>query len=670
MNESSSNGSLDTRVSEETDRPPESAASAGATKGTQETPHPAAARALQAAQRKRGWRERVGDRLAHRPVLRTIALNPVFSLLVALAIGGAFLFGVSLLKVWRISPPGFRPVVRCSLLDMAQAWSLSRKGREQWRAGDYVAATRSYFAASKNKLTDVTLIRQALRGFVKTEGDFHELYQSANNGSRWLLHLSATNREDVFLVARVYDVMGESGSVLALLEPWQDDLPEDLYGVMAKAEFDFNDVEAFGRWWKRASDAAIEDPTLELYHAAWQAGWGPLEKQKGCLEQLQAAAQRLDQRQLANHLLLKVYRQRQDLLNYRRTLKILESFDGDLIQDHVEYWTLLEELGQKEKALELAEQYPYPPQNAMQVAAWGEVLFELGGASAARRLLERYGSRLGDGPAVLTLSLWALLADLYIAAKDWDPLIQMGRDLRALPRGNATLSGFGWFVEGRGLVELGRRRQAGQAFEQAVQAGLPRETMSLEVANTLLKLDYPVPAQELLTPLEERLADSTRYWELVFRAAYQLRQDEALLFKAARQAFDLEPADPDHQLNYAVALLIERQRPEEAVKLTLDYLAAHPKSPVAQLNHAHALALMGRGDEAQALLRSVPAPGDEESRSTRALVELEVQLSREDFAAAARAANQVKEKFLFPSQRQWLAAVRRQLGLSEVATVQ
>jgi Tfp pilus assembly protein PilF len=608
------------------------------------------------------WRERVGERLAERPFLRLLALNPFFGGILMLLALGVLLFALALPKIWRVTPPGFQPVVRGSLVDLVQAWSLGREGRRQMEAGDYSAAARTYFTAWKNNLGKVELLRHALQAFVRAQASSTSaLARQARDNTRWLLLLSATNQADLFLAAQVYDALGDSGTVRGLLEPLEENLPENLYGAMAKAAFDSNDTATFVRWWQRAGKQLQQDATLALYYAAWQAGWGPESERAAGLQKLRAAAEKLDQRVLANRLLLKVYRHRRDLEHYQATLARLESFHGDRLADYVDYWLMLQAADRDEEALRRARNYPYPPRNALEVAALAQAFVQLGDRSAARVLLERYSPTLGDGPAMITLPLWAALADVYIAARDWKALVQMGRNLRSLPRGNVSLSGFGWLVEGRGLMELGDRNSAARAFQQAIKAGFPTPGLSLEMAKILLQYHFPGPAYQLLKPLESRYEDNVRYWQALFEVAYALRRDEALLFKAARRAMDLDPDNPLRRINYAAALLISRQRPDEAARITLDFLTHHPRSVPARLNHAQALAQMGRSAEAEQLLRriSVTSPA---LRSSVALVWLQISVNREDARGVKAALERIDERLLFPTQKQWVASVRERFG--------
>ena len=410
---------------------------------------------------------------------------------------GLLLFILALPKIWRVTPPGFQPVVRGSLVDFAQAWSLANEGRRQMKAGDYPKAARSYFAAWKNNLGKIELLRHALRAFVRSDvSPQSNLSQQARDYVRWLLLLSSTNQSDLFLAARVYDILGDSGSVLRLLEPLEKELPKNLYGAMAKAAFDSDDTTNFVRWWQQAGEQLKKDPPLALYYAAWCAGWGPDSGEASALRKLQTAAKRLDQRLLANRLLLKVYRHRRNIESYQATLELLGSFQGDRLSDHVNYWLMLKAVGKGAAALQLARRYPYPPRTALEVAGLGQVFAKLG-------------------------------------------------DLHEAP----------------------------------------------------------------------------------------------------------------------VALLIARQRPDKAAYLTLDFLNQHPQSTLARLDHARALAQMGRSAEAERLLRGLKATRPE-MRNSLACIWLQISVNRHDTEGVKAALAHIDEHLLFPTQRRWVASVRQQFGLS------
>ncbi|MCP5515764.1 MAG: hypothetical protein H7A45_00735 [Verrucomicrobiales bacterium] len=604
------------------------------------------------------WRERVSDRLPDWPVLRTLVLNPLFGLTllaVAMVLVGVL---ISLPKIWRATPEGFRPIVRISLLDLAQAWSLRRAAEREQQAGDFEQELQARFGASKNNLGRLDLVREALQAYLRVAPFQERFKRDAARSAAWLLQLSATNASDAYLVARTYDTAGYTAEVLGLLEPRKDELPAELQGPFAKALFDSGQPERFGEWWMKAGGRLELDPELRLYHAAWQLGWGEVGQREAALATLRAAAEDLDHRLLANRLMLAVYLQRADVEHYRETLDRLVAFRGDRLVDHVRYWLMLQSAGRREEGRRLALGYASPPGTPMEVTLLAQALVQLGSDAEARALLERYGDTLGNAGAVFTLPYWALLGDLLIKAKDWEALRRLGERLQALPGAWGSLRGFGQFIEGRAWHEMGVSEAARERLLEMVGTGLNSPEMSIEVGILLLRMGYPDIARQVLVPLETRFADSFRYWQALFEAAYAERRDEALVFKAARRALDLQPDDPVRQLNYAYALLVNRIRPEEAARLTFACLEATPRSALIRLNHASALAQTGRVDEAARILAGLSGAESLGAQTSIAMVELEIASVRNDAAGMAAALKKIDPEELFPKQRAWFREVQ------------
>jgi len=75
--------------------------------------------------------------------------------------------------------------------------------------------------------------------------------------------------------------------------------------------------------------------------------------------------------------------------------------------------------------------------------------------------------------------------------------------------------------------------------------------------------------------------------------------------KAVAAGYRLQPGNVACANNYAATLLVNRDRSEEAVSLTLQTLGRFPDSNAAKINHALALLLNRRIAEAQAILNTV-----------------------------------------------------------------
>src|SRR5215470_17816654 len=108
-------------------------------------------------------------RLENFPLLRILLLEKWFRavfLLFLTVFVGALLF---LPKIWVTSPKGFLPVVKVSLLDRVQAWSLKRAGRKAAAAGRYEEASYAWQTAIANNRADTEASRELLRNFLDHE---------------------------------------------------------------------------------------------------------------------------------------------------------------------------------------------------------------------------------------------------------------------------------------------------------------------------------------------------------------------------------------------------------------------------------------------------------------------------------------------------------------------
>ena len=114
--------------------------------------------------------------------------------------------------------------------------------------------------------------------------------------------------------------------------------------------------------------------------------------------------------------------------------------------------------------------------------------------------------------------------------------------------------------------------------------------------------------------------------------------------------------------NYAATLLVNRDRPEEAVSLTLQILTRFPDSTAAKINHALALLLNQRSDEAEAVLKSiVPEKLSGQEANSYQLGLFEVCFNQRQYDQAWEASDRIAAKHLFPNQLKWLEEMRQHL---------
>lgn len=608
------------------------------------------------------WREALAERFAEFGLLRTLLLNKWFALSFVLIVLLALLVALGLPKMWRMTPEGFLPEVRVSLLDLAQSWSLRRKAEEltaQGKAEDAVVAWQAAFA---NNMSDVGTLRGALKGLLALREVDRRSAAAAVWQAGWLMRLGETNQTDMDLVIQVFDRSDLPEEVYSLLSKKSDQLSPIQRGPYLRALFKLGLVNEFGRRWQTERETFANDPVMELYDAAYQSGWGAASEVTAGRERLAEAAEHPETRNTANRLLMIVATKLNDPEAYRAALDRMQDRRNDRLQDHVGYWRLLANAGRKEEAVRMAQEYVVPPGNPFELVRLAEAYVGLGMSTEALTVLRRHSEFLGNVDSTWSVAVWALYGDLLIDAKQWNELVEVAGQMRLMDRAKIMLQGLSYFFEGRARYGLSQFDLAFSLFRDAAKYPFPTAQMGLQAAITVARMSQFEIARELLLPLEADLADTPEYWQSLFDVAYSLRTDDALVLKAATRARELQPRSLVWSANYAAALLITRQRPDEALRLTLGFMLENPNSLVARVNHALALIMNQRNDEAADILRTINVAAlDPHEATVFNLVSFELHLNRQDYDRATAAAERIDPKFLFPSQIRWLQQAKQRL---------
>ena len=564
--------------------------------------------------------------------------------------------GLVLPRIWTTSPPGFRPIVKVSGLDLAQAWSLKRTALKAVASGRFDEANYAWVAALANNRADTDLIRGTLRSFLASE-DPQKYRKLAVPQALWLLRLTGTNVADLALAAKVFAQYRRSDLVIENLEPRKAELPPVLEGAYLKALFQAGKIDVFSNRWAQVQAKVSGDAELTLRHAALVAALGPMETARAALESLETALEKPAQRPLACRLLLLVSARRFNTERYRELLGHLREMQGDTLLDHIGYWRLLARSGRKDEALRLAELLSSQPASAAEVLALAHLYREWMLGEGSLRVLRRFVPEFAESP-----ELWLDYADTLVEDRGWDELRRVALQIRVQADGGQdALTPYSYYLEGR--AELGSQRlfHAKAAFQKVTEREFQFPKLGLSVGNDLLRLGYAELCLEVLLKLEHRLALDAEYWPILFQAAERLKQSD-LMLRAARQAHQLRPGDAANAQNLAAALLIQRQSPEEAVQLTFRATSRHPHSVPARINHAAALLLNGRTEEASALLKSIDA--EKLPRAQRTLYHLNrfeaaLKLQRHEEARVIRDA--IDPRLLYPPQARWFEHAQMQL---------
>ncbi|MBK9140258.1 MAG: hypothetical protein IPM17_16080 [Verrucomicrobia bacterium] len=608
------------------------------------------------------WREALAERFAGSGLLRTILLNKWFGLAFVLILLGGLTMAVSLPKIWRTTPDGFVPIVRVSLLDLAQSWSLSRRATQLAAEGKAEEAVLAWQAAFANNMSDLRALRGALSSVLALPEVDRRSAAAAVWQAGWLMRLGQTNQADLDLVVQVFDRCDMPEEVYSLLARKPLPLPAVQNGPYLRALFKLGMVEQFGRLWRTEREKFVGDPLMDLYDAAYRSGWGEATEIAPARQRLVEAMDNPDTRNTACRLEMVVATQLAQPDAYQAALDRLQDRRLDRLQDHVGYWRLLAASNRKDEAIRMAQEYVAPPNNPFELVRLAEAYVGLGLMPDALAVLRRHSGLMGNTDSTWSVAVWALYGDLLIEAKRWDELVDMAGQMRLMDRAKANIEGLSFFFEGRARYGLSQFDVAFALFREAARRPFPTPQMGLQAAITLARMSQFEIARDLLVPLEADLRSVPEYWQTLFDVAYNLRSDEMLVLKAATHAHDLQPANPVWTANYSAALLITRQRPEEALRLTLEFLAQNPNSLVGRVNHALALIMNQRNDDAERILRTINVSAlDPHESSIFHLVSFELYLNRREFAKALAAADRVDARFLFPSQTRWLQRAREQI---------
>jgi tetratricopeptide (TPR) repeat protein len=279
-----------------------------------------------------------------------------------------------------------------------------------------------------------------------------------------------------------------------------------------------------------------------------------------------------------------------------------------------------------------------------------------------RDLLKKTAPAFANSPEV-----WVAYAAVLERVSDWSGMRAIALQIREEMSSRDTLWGFAYYLEGRAELSEKRVSSAERAFEKAAECSYEIPPLGLTVASELVKLKYPVHALKIFRSLEPSFSDDSAFWKGFFDAAFAAHDAEMVL-KTSERCYQLNPREASAHNRYAAALLVNRSKPEEAIKLTIQLVASFPNSLAAKINHCFALLLNQRTAEALALLETMKvtslSPG-EASDYHLALFEAYYNLGRWEDAEKAR--RQIAASTLFPVQRKWLTEKSRAIPTRQIA---
>lgn len=607
-------------------------------------------------------RRQLADRYLNYPLISMLILSPAFPLTIAGLILLGILIGLCIPKLWVTSPQGFSPKIKVSAIDLAQAAILRHRARKLELEGKFEEAHHAWQSAIANNQGDASLVAAALTNVIRIPNPQQQVINAAVNQAFWLLRLTRTNDLARAVAGAVFVKCRVPEFTYGLLQSLRPPLPPAQEAAMLKALFLTGRIEEYRDRRDKFRQSLPADRELDICDAGYAAEWGPAEKVADARKLLANAIEDRDLQEFACRVQMVVAARVQDPVRYEFALERLRQMQADSTADHIGYWKLLEAAGRLADARRLAETHPYPPTTPAEVIQFGNALVSLGATDQAEKLFARYAPAFANTDNVDFAAIWVRYAELLVQSRKWDDLQTLAVQLRTLSPIRTTLTGYSYFLEGRAALARGRTEEAAANFRKCVEEPFYVPAAGMHAARGLLLLGHADLADRIIGQLEQFLADDVQYWQLVFDISYALKQDEARLLRAAAKARELEPNKLIYDVNYAAALLICRQNPAEAAKITLSFFQSYPDSLIALVNHCFALALNKRFDEAADILKKVNlgALGGFESTMCH-LCWLEIHLGRGELDLAREDFKHIDTKLLFPSQIKWIESVRRQI---------
>lgn len=559
------------------------------------------------------------------------------------------LLGLLLPSIWLVSPPGFLPVVRVSGLDKLQAWQLGRTALAHAAESRFEDSMHAWRGAILNMPCDPALHRGSLTTLIHQDHPSREFLGLGIQNSSWLLRLTRTNRAELELVSEFYEKYELHGWNIRTLGQDGVELTASMAKRLMKAYFLTGDMTQFGVQWQQRKGEMEGDPSLQVYLAAWRLGWGLPSEATEARDAMKRFQNEPTQRLLAHRLSLQAAYAHADLSGYESSLTVLKELHADRIKDHVNLWRLLAHSQRREEAVGEARAFVTPASTPSEAQDLASAFNQLGMQDIALALLEKTTREYPWSG-----ELWALWADILISQKRWDDLRTLALNLRVDPASRDVIGGFAYYLEGLAHWHTQHPERANVSFAKASSGPFDTPLRAYMAAVGMNRLGQSVPAADLLKKAEGTFTNQASFYNQLTIASFQGRLAETLL-PAAEKAYQLDPRNRSYANNYAAALLCTRQRPAEALQITLRLLNANPKNPGARINHALALCQNARHEDAARMLEGLnPEQLLPEAVSSLNLAWFEIHVARGDFIQARRVRGHFALNTVFPNQAQWI----------------
>lgn len=556
-----------------------------------------------------------------------------------------------LLKVIRVTPAAFSPELKVSLLDLMQAEALSRRAQQldpRVNLDRYLEPLRS---AIGNCPGSLRYNRRYLDALTKHD-QLRLRWNDAARTSFWLLRLSRTNRVDLERSVKAFNHYEMYGFTVDVFEGLKRDEIEGLELEYFTALFEVEELQRFEEKWRERSVDVSDDRYLALIQAALDALSGEPDVAARGLELIDETVATPAFESTGLRFRLLVARHQHDLPGFERTIARMSQIFRSTIQDHIAYWDLLVENGNRPQAIREAESFVMKPRTYRDVLDVGNAYYRIGLNDLAFRYMANYVTAYG-----FSSSAWLTQARILVQEKRWTDLNTLARSLRATEGVSESYVAFSYFLDVKAYHERGRNSDVDRSVKVMQRYSLKDRNLSLFVASNLWGLHQIDATMSVLWPQRALFRNDLVYWDLLLRAATQLGQGGPAIV-AAENLYRIDPENQTHRANYAAILMSERIQVDRALALTYDALLRNPLRLALKVNYAQALVLNHRYEDADDILQEIDL-----ERLTREVLEaykfvrMDLHYQRQEFEEALLLAREMEPGRLLPGDRARLKGI-------------
>ncbi len=584
--------------------------------------------------------------------LRVLYFDIWFRIILFCVVVGGIAIVVSLPKFWLVTPPGFTPIARVSLLDRLQAARARRSFLAAAQSGQIDLAMLYVKQSLTYNPGDAAAVRQALGWFAQHPPEKPGIAAAIPNMASYLLRLGGTNSADAELVGLAVAPLEDDETAFNTLYPiWRKLDAAGRVRLLRACLFsrrwqEFDELESV------PSEASPEAVLLRHVRAAVLVG---PPASKGCEDEVKKSRSVLPSDTIYTRLLLVASLAAMDPDLCRETIDRLRDLHALRVDDEAKYWRLIFATGKEDAARQMVRARLEAGTNPAEAEDLAQAAVELGLSSEAVDFLGRI---LASRPELATLAL--LKADILLGQARWKDLNEQALALRGF-QSSSGLADISYLFESASEAAQGRAITAREALRRADPSRITGPRFVIECARVLATNGLAPETLEFLKAEKKVCQNQSTYWSAIISAA-QGAVDLDTLLSAAREAHDRWPSRPEFMGVLATALLTARQDIPTALQLSRSLHLAQPKSKAWHLGYVYALVQSEKWAEAKAELSLIEGPFDPpQIAALDGLIRFELEWRTGDPARAEKIAGTIITNNLPPTSIAWLADARKKI---------